>query len=160
MKALAAALAAVGLGGCAGLGATNPLSPPVSRLTVSSSAFAAGGAIPARFTCEGQDVSPPLRWSATPAAARTVEILMRDPDAPGGNFIHWQLTGIPAATRSLQTGQVPAGARPGRNGFGTIGYRGPCPPSGPAHHYVITVTALDGVAVVGRGTLVGTYARR
>jgi Raf kinase inhibitor-like YbhB/YbcL family protein len=160
MKFVAAVLAAVGLGGCAGLAASNPLSPIPTRLSVSSPAFAGGGAIPATFTCQGQDVSPPLRWSGVPPATRTLEIVMRDPDAPGGNFIHWRLTGIPASTRSLRAGQVPSGAKPGRNDFGTLGYRGPCPPTGRAHHYVITVTALDGVAPVGSGTLVGTYARR
>jgi Raf kinase inhibitor-like YbhB/YbcL family protein len=160
MRIAAAVLAALALGGCAGLGAPNPISPPASRLSVSSPAFAAGHPIPAQFTCQGQDVSPPLRWSGVPPAGREIEIVMRDPDAPGGNFIHWRLTGIPASTHALSAGEIPLGARAGRNGFGTVGYRGPCPPAGPAHHYVITVTALEGAALVGRGTLVGTYARR
>jgi phosphatidylethanolamine-binding protein (PEBP) family uncharacterized protein len=85
---------------------------------------------------------------------------MRDPDAPGGNFIHWQLTGIAPSTRSLAAGRIPPGAKVGRNNFGTTGYRGPCPPTGPAHHYLITVTAKSGAALLGTGTLVGTYARR
>jgi Raf kinase inhibitor-like YbhB/YbcL family protein len=160
MRIAAAALAALALGGCAGLGAPNPLSPTSVRIKVSSPAFAAGGAIPPRFTCQGQDVSPPLRWSDVPAAAQTVDIVMRDRDAPGGNFIHWRLEGIPRSIQKLLTGQVPFGTKVGGNDFGTLGYRGPCPPAGPAHHYVITVSALEGAAVVGRGTLVGTYARR
>ena len=85
---------------------------------------------------------------------------MRDPDAPGGNFTHWRLFAIPASTRALRAGEAPLGARAGRNGFGTLGYRGPCPPAGRAHHYVITVSAIEGATVVGRGRLVGTYARR
>ncbi|HEY2651547.1 MAG TPA: YbhB/YbcL family Raf kinase inhibitor-like protein [Solirubrobacteraceae bacterium] len=160
MRIAAAGLAALALGGCGGLGAPNPISPPVSRLSVSSPAFAAGHMIPAQFTCQGQDVSPPLRWSGVPAAGREIQIVMRDPDAPGGNFIHWRLIGISASTRALRAGEIPFGARSLRNGFGTVGYRGPCPPAGRAHHYVITVSAMDGVALVGRGTLVGTYARR
>lgn len=160
MRLIAAVFAALALGGCAGLGGANPISPPVARLTVSSPAFGAGAAIPVRFTCQGQDVSPPLRWSGVPPAAHEIEIVMRDRDTPGGSFIHWQLTGIPASTRSLLAGQVPFGARARRNDFGTVGYRGPCPPRGPAHHYVVTVSAIDGAALVGRGTLVGTYALR
>jgi Raf kinase inhibitor-like YbhB/YbcL family protein len=130
------------------------------RIHVSSPAFAAGGAIPPRFTCQGQDISPPLSWSGVPRATRELELVMRDPDAPGGNFIHWQLAGIPASTRSLAAGQIPQGAKAGRNGFGTMGYRGPCPPAGPAHHYLITVSARAGTALLGAGTLVGIYARR
>jgi Raf kinase inhibitor-like YbhB/YbcL family protein len=160
MRPLAGALLIALLGGCGGLGSRNPISPPQVRISVSSPAFRAGGPIPARFTCQGQDVSPPLRLSGVPHAARELELVMRDPDAPGGNFIHWQLTGIAPTTRQLPTGQIPAGAKSGRNGFGSRGYRGPCPPAGHAHRYVITVTATAGAAVLGEGTLTGTYARR
>lgn len=151
---------AVVLGGCGGLSTTNPVSPSRVKIGVSSPAFPAGGAIPAEFTCQGRNVSPPLRFARVPRGARELDLVMRDPDAPGGNFIHWQLTEIPPSTRALGAGQSPAGAKPGRNSFGSVGYRGPCPPRGAAHHYVITLTARTGAAILGTGTLTGTYARR
>lgn len=157
--ALATALALI-LGGCGGFGASNPISPSRVRLDISTPAFPRGGAIPSEFTCQGKDISPPLRWSGVPRATRALDLVMRDPDAPGGNFTHWQLTGIPPSTRSLAAGEVPAGAKAGPNDFGTIGYRGPCPPAGRAHHYVITLTARSGAAILGVGTLTGIYARR
>ncbi|HTX33235.1 MAG TPA: YbhB/YbcL family Raf kinase inhibitor-like protein [Solirubrobacteraceae bacterium] len=155
--ALALALA---LGGCGGLGGSNPLSPSRVRIHLSSPAFSAGGPIPAQFTCQGHDVSPPLHISGVPHGARTLELVMKDPDAPGGNFIHWDLEGIPPATSKLGPGQIPAAAKVEKNDFGTLGYRGPCPPAGRAHRYVITVTAQTGADVLGVGTLTGTYARR
>jgi Raf kinase inhibitor-like YbhB/YbcL family protein len=102
---------------------------------------------------------------------------MRDPDAPGGNFIHWVIAHLTPAGGglSLTAGEVPPGAVIGRNSFGSVGYRGPCPPSGPAHHYVVTVYALgqpsglkrgfsadevSALPVLGQGTLTGLYARR
>jgi hypothetical protein len=102
---------------------------------------------------------------------------MRDPDAPGGNFIHWVIAHLQPASgsMSLSAGATPPGAVLGRNSFGSLGYRGPCPPSGPAHHYVITVYALgqpsglrkgfsaddvSALPVLGQGTLTGLYARR
>ena len=85
---------------------------------------------------------------------------MRDRDAPGGNFLHWRLSGIPASTAGLHTGLVPTGAVLGANGFGTTGYRGPCPPRGAgAHHYLITLTAERGGEAVAEGTLTGIYPR-
>jgi Raf kinase inhibitor-like YbhB/YbcL family protein len=153
MRCLGLAIAAAFLlGGCGG--------ENTARIRLSSPAFRSGGPIPVRFTCQGRDVSPPLRLFKVPRGSRELELVMRDPDAPGGNFIHWQLTGIPPTTRTLATGQVPAGAEPGRNSFGTTGYRGPCPPAGRAHHYVITVTAKTGGTILGQGRLTGTYARR
>jgi Raf kinase inhibitor-like YbhB/YbcL family protein len=153
--------AAATLAGCgAGLTAPNPLSTPPRLIEVESPAFAPGGAIPSQFTCQGQDISPPLRWSGVPHTTRELDLVMRDPDAPGGNFIHWQLTDIPPTTRALAAGQTPAGARPARNSFGSVGYRGPCPPPGRAHHYVITLNARSGAALLATGSLTGTYARR
>jgi Raf kinase inhibitor-like YbhB/YbcL family protein len=118
-----------------------------------------------------------LHTAGLPAAAKEVVVVMRDPDAPGGNFIHWGIAHLMPAdgSLSLSTGSTPAGAVFGRNSFGSLGYRGPCPPSGSAHHYVITVYALaqpsglkpgfsgDDVStlpVLGQGTLTGLYARR
>jgi Raf kinase inhibitor-like YbhB/YbcL family protein len=135
----------------------------LERIELSSTAFTAGGPIPRHYTCDGADVSLPLRWSGVPPDARELTLVMRDPDAPGGNFTHWSLTGIPPSVAGLPAGSVPAGAVQGRNSFGTIGYRGPCPPRGDKpHHYAITVTALAGAGrqKLGSGTLVGTYARR
>ena len=161
MRAAAIATGAgLALAGCGTFSAHNPISPSRARIDLSSSAFAAGAPIPPRFTCQGQDVSPPLEWSGVPGGTRRLDLVMRDPDAPGGNFVHWQLTGLRPSTRALGAGETPPGAAIGRNGFGTIGYRGPCPPPGPAHHYVITLTARAGAAVLGTGTLTGTYARR
>lgn len=154
---LAAALVAAALLAACGGGSS---SPPRVRIDVTSPAFVAGGAIPRQYTCDGQDVSPPLSWSGVPHGARELDLVMRDRDAPGGSFLHWQITGIPRSARGLSAGHTPPGAKAGRNDFGKIGYGGPCPPAGRPHHYVITVTARTGAAVLGAGTLVGIYARR
>jgi len=143
-------------------------------LTLSSPAFAAGGPIPRRYTCDGGDVSLPLRWSGVPQGTQELVVVMRDSDAAGGAFLHWALAGIPPMTGALAAGSVPAGATAGRNSFGTVGYRGPCPPPGGAHHYLITLSALaarsglmSGFSAgqlqsrpVASGTLTGIYARR
>lgn len=118
-------------------------------MTLSSSAFHAGSAIPKRHTCDGGDFSPPLSWSGVPAGTRSFAVVVDDPDARG--FTHWLLFNIPASTASLaegiKPGALPAGAAEGSNDFGSIGYRGPCPPSG-THRYSHRVYALD-VASVG-----------
>jgi Raf kinase inhibitor-like YbhB/YbcL family protein len=118
-------------------------------MTLSSSAFHAGTAIPKRHTCDGVDLSPPLSWSGVPAGTRSFALVVDDPDARG--FTHWVLFNIPASTASLaegiKPGTLPAGAAEGPNDFGSIGYRGPCPPSG-THRYSHRVYALD-VASVG-----------
>jgi Raf kinase inhibitor-like YbhB/YbcL family protein len=132
------------------------------------------GPIPRRYTCDGADISLPLRFSGVPRATRELVLIMRDPDAPSGNFVHWALAGIPPRTTALQAGGVPGQIIPGRNSLGSLGYRGPCPPHGShAHHYVITLNALSGrsslrpgftadqlqTAAIGVATLVGTYRR-
>jgi len=148
---------------------------PASTMTVTSAAFASGAAIPGRYTCKGDNLSPPLRWSAPPAGTSEQALVVDDPDAPGGTFVHWVLAGIPARQTELAENAVPSGARQARNSAGGSGYTGPCPPSGPAHHYRFTVYALGrspGVeegadpqraiaavqaAATAQGQLVGTF---
>ncbi len=151
-------LAALGLLAAA-CGSDQPQAP--QTMTVRSSAFAPGGRIPSLYTCDGRDVSPPLKWSGVPDGTTQLTLTMIDHDAPGGDFIHWQLSGVSPGASGLGAGQPPAVGVAGTNSFGTTGYRGPCPPKGqPPHHYVITVTALGDGRALGSGTLTATYARR
>lgn len=118
-----------------------------ARLELTSSSFR-GGKIPRKFTCDGEETSPALAWSAPPADTRSFALFVTDPDAPGGNFVHWILYDVPAEKRALpeglsKEGQLLDGSRQGRNDFDEIGYRGPCPPGRKVHHYVFTVYALD-----------------
>ena len=115
--------------------------PP--RLVVTSSAFKPNGAIPTEYTCNGSEISPPLSWSAVPNDTRTIAILVDDPDAPGGTFTHWLVTGIPATSTGVLAGAaLPDGAMAAKNDKGNMGYAGPCPPSG-RHRYRFMVFALD-----------------
>lgn len=111
-------------------------------LTISSEAFAGGGEVPVRYTCDGEDVSPPLAWSGAPAGTAAFAIVVDDPDAPGGVFTHWMLADLPPRTTHLALGGT-AGLV-GRNDFGRVDYGGPCPPGrhGP-HRYRFTVHALE-----------------
>jgi Raf kinase inhibitor-like YbhB/YbcL family protein len=123
-------------------------SAKVGTLDVSSPAFVPEGMIPAKYTCEGGNVSPPLVWSTVPAGTRTVALICDDPDAPGGSWVHWVLFDLPASVSSLAekveaTGNLPNDVRQGANDFGKLGYGGPCPPPGKAHHYFFKVYALD-----------------
>ena len=108
------------------------------RLT--STAFANGATIPERYTCHGDNLSPPLRWTAPPTATRSLALELHDPDAPlPGGFTHWLGWGIKASARGLRVGQ--AAPVEGANGAGEPAYTGPCPPSG-VHRYVFTLYAL------------------
>ena len=121
-----------------------------------SPAFHAGESIPARYTCGGRDVSPPLRWSHVPQSAHTLALRVDDPDAPGGTFTHWTLWNLPAS----KTG-IFANAKwlfVGTNSFGRIGYSGPCPPAGPAHHYIFHLYALDRRLTLRPGATAGQFA--
>lgn len=108
-----------------------------------SPAIESGGKVPAEFTCDGEDVAPPLEWSGVPGDTAELVIHLRDPDAPGGIFTHWIVYGIDPAVTNLGQGSVPEGAREGATDFGRTGYGGPCPPAGPAHRYVFTLLAVS-----------------
>ncbi len=153
-------------------------------LTITSSAFAANGAIPARFTCEGEDVSPPLAWSGVPAGARSLALIVDDPDAPDPRnprttWVHWVAYDIPASATGIPENAgkegIP-GAKTGLNDWKRPGWGGPCPPIG-RHRYFFKLFALDttlgdlgrpGKAqlekamtdhVLARGELIGTYQK-
>ncbi|HEX3627456.1 MAG TPA: YbhB/YbcL family Raf kinase inhibitor-like protein [Verrucomicrobiae bacterium] len=113
-----------------------------------SAAFGDGQAIPDKYTCHGQDISPPLEWSGAPPQAKSIALTVEDPDAPSGTFTHWMIFEVPATATGLsenvaKTATLPDGARQGKNSFGNVGYNGPCPPSGKAHHYIFRIYALD-----------------
>ena len=112
-----------------------------------STAFAEGQSIPAKFTCEGKNISPPLKWSGTPAGAKSFALIADDPDAPAGTWVHWVLFDLPAGTtelpEDLSKSQHVAGATQGLNDFKHLGYGGPCPPPGKPHRYFFKLYALD-----------------
>src|SRR5436190_10237168 len=118
-----------------------------ARMEIKSQAFPQGGPIPARYTCDGQDVSPPLSWSGAVAGTKGFALISDDPDAPGGTWVHWVLWNLPADARALEENVprkdiLPNGARQGTTDFGRIGYGGPCPPAG-THRYYFRLCALD-----------------
>jgi Raf kinase inhibitor-like YbhB/YbcL family protein len=149
-RAAAVLTALVALAGCGGSGgtATHPTVPrPTVRssITVTSPAFAEGAPIPARYTCRGAGGSPALAWSGVPAGARSLVLLVHDPDAPGGDYVHWLVTGLDPGTTGVPAG----GAPPGRtlaNSAGRTAWSPPCPPSG-THRYRFEVFALDDTPV-------------
>jgi len=154
-----------------------------AALQVTSSAFSDGQPIPTKYTCDGENVSPPLKWTGVPAAAKSVALICDDPDAPAGTWVHWVAYGLPASATGLPEGVAPesalvGGGKQGTNDFKRIGYGGPGPPGGKAHHYHFKLYALDAEVdlpstatktilekamaghVVATGELVGTYQRR
>lgn len=115
-------------------------------MKITSTAFADEGMIPRRFTCDGEDVSPPLGWQGLPDGAKSLALIADDPDAPRKTWVHWVLYNLPAARGDLPEGVPPertlaGGGRQGTNDFGRIGYGGPCPPSG-THRYFFKLYAL------------------
>ncbi len=153
------------------------------KMTVklTSTAFQDGGMIPAQYTCEGQNISPPLAWGEVPAETKTLALVADDPDAPRGTWVHWVLFNLPATERGLAeatpaTETLASGAKQGKNDFGNAGYGGPCPPAG-THRYYFKLYALDAALdlpsgaskeqlskamrghVVAEGELMGRYQR-
>lgn len=117
-------------------------------LHLSSPSLQPGVSIAPLHSCDARNLSPALRWHYGPYGTRSFALVLRDPDAPGGTFIHWVLYNLPASTRSLPEGlsttpQLPGGALQGTNDFGRTGYAGPCPPHGQSHRYIFTLYALD-----------------
>lgn len=151
-------------------------------LNLTSTAFQHNTVIPARYTGDGLDESPPLHWSAPPEGTESFALICHDPDAPAGDWSHWVLFNIPADTRDLSANQ-PASptldhqAIQGKNDFGRVGYGGPAPPRGKMHHYHFQLYALDKKLelassttknqlehamkghILDCGELVGTYSR-
>ena len=116
-------------------------------MELTSSAFAAGGMIPKKYTCDGQDASPPLRWTDVPGGAKSLALIADDPDAPRGTWVHWVAWNIPASSGALdedvpKRDSIPNGMHQGTTDFKKIGYGGPCPPSG-IHRYFFKLYALD-----------------
>ena len=125
-----------------------PMEEVRMELQISSSAFEEGGRIPAKYSCQGEDVLPPLRWDEPPGGTQSFVLIMDDPDAPSNIFTHWVLFNIPSATRQLpeaipSTTQLSDGSSQGKNDFGEVGYGGPCPPPGRPHQYRFTLYGLD-----------------
>jgi Raf kinase inhibitor-like YbhB/YbcL family protein len=163
---------------------TTPTEAAVTKqLTITSDAFSSGQSIPAKYSCIGRNISPPLAWSEPPAGTQSFALIMDDPDAPVGTWVHWVLYNIPLAKRGLQedlpiTGKNmdPNAIYVGKNSSGNIGYDGPCPPGG-THRYIFKLYALDttinllpGVSkeqvlkemdghILAQGELVGTFSK-
>ncbi len=115
---------------------------------ISTTAFSPGEMIPKKFTCDGPDLSPHLSWKDAPAATQTFALIVDDPDAPIGTWVHWVLYDLPNNKKELPEGvkkeeQLDSGAVQGRNDFRKIGYNGPCPPPGKPHRYYFKLYALD-----------------
>lgn len=125
-------------------------------IKVSSEAFEEGGMIPAKYTCDEDDISPPLAWDSVPEGTKTLALICDDPDAPMGTWVHWVLFNLPVDISELP-GNVPpereleSGAKQGTNDFGRIGYGGPCPPGG-THRYYFKLYALDAVLDLEAGS--------
>jgi len=152
------------------------------QIKVTSSAFVDGGLIPAKYTCDGTNVSPPVSWTNIPTAAKTIALICDDPDARARVWVHWVLFNLPASITELAENVPPdknlgTGAKQGTNDFGKIGYGGPCPPSG-THRYYFKLYALDtelelpaGATkpqlleamkghILAEGQLIGKYSRK
>jgi Raf kinase inhibitor-like YbhB/YbcL family protein len=153
------------------------------EIKIYSNAFKEGEPIPAKYTCQGANVSPELHWSNVPKDVKSFALIVDDPDAPGGDFVHWVIYNIPGSTNELHEDITPSRNIPdevmlGTNSFGKIGYGGPCPPPGKPHRYYFRIYALDTILhqmesgatkqqllkamekhIIGEGFLMGKYQR-
>lgn len=122
----------------------------VPLMNLISPAFSHNSSMPAKYTCDGENISPALEFGEVSEETRSLVLIMDDPDAPGGSWLHWTLWNISPATLMIEDGAVPEGAVEGTTSFGKTGYGGPCPPSG-EHRYVFHAYALDGELSLGAG---------
>jgi Raf kinase inhibitor-like YbhB/YbcL family protein len=184
-------VAVIVLSACAATG-TTPMGAPAAAaptpvnnggttMQVTSPAFKEGETIPKQYTCDGANISPALAWTGVPATAKTLALIVEDPDAPSGTWIHWVLFNISTSETGLAENiladkTLPKGALSGTSSFKKLGYGGPCPPSG-THRYYFKLYAIDGALslannataqdveaamaghVVGQGQLMGRYKR-
>ena len=135
----------------------------IVSLPLTSPAFANGEMIPAKYTRDGDDISPPLQWGRPPEGTKTFALVVDDPDASGGIWIHWLVFNLPGESRGLSEGLIPPNGLPpgavhGQNSWGDTEYAGPNPPSG-THHYYIRVYALDAVLGLEPGVESGELVR-
>src|SRR5512143_1223548 len=133
MKRILLLLFALGLGACSAPGQSSHLQEGPMTLNISSTAFAAGQPIPSQCSCKGKGMSPPLAWGGIPTGATSVALIMDDPDAPMGTFVHWVIFNMPPSGTGLAEAlptspQLPDGSTQGVNSAGRTGYTGPCPP--------------------------------
>ena len=147
-----------------------------AKMKITSSAFQEGAIIPSKFTCDGADTSPPLQIADVPSGAKSLALIVDDPDAPSGLFTHWMVWNISPQTNIIGEGSTPQGVQ-GTNDFGKSGYGGPCPPSG-MHRYYFKIFALDKTLdlppgakrkeldkamnghVIAQGQLMGRYSKK
>ena len=151
-------------------------------MSVTSSAFKEGQMIPAKYTCDGQNISPPLKWESAPQGTKSFALISDDPDAPVGTWVHWVMWNIPADANELAENirpvkELPNGSKQGISSFRQYGYGGPCPPSG-THRYYFKIYALDTMLelsgnttkqnlleamkghILAEGSLMGKYQRK
>ncbi|UJS17345.1 MAG: YbhB/YbcL family Raf kinase inhibitor-like protein [Candidatus Jettenia sp.] len=152
------------------------------KIEIKSPAFEEGGMIPQKYTCDGEDISPPLSWNSVPNGTKSLALICDDPDAPMGTWVHWVLFNLPANIQGLPENRphqktFENGAKQGITDFKKIGYGGPCPPSG-THRYYFKLYALDteinldaGITkqqllkameghIIAEGQLMGKYKRQ
>jgi Raf kinase inhibitor-like YbhB/YbcL family protein len=154
----------------------------MEKISISAEGFKDGTTIPDIYTCKGKDISPSISWNGIPAGTKSIALIMDDPDAPGGTFVHWILYNVPAQTQKLLEGMthdktLADGSMQGMTDFGRTGYGGPCPPPGKPHRYFFKIYALDSMInlppgaskkqlenamaghILAKGEIVGIYKR-
>jgi Raf kinase inhibitor-like YbhB/YbcL family protein len=127
----------------------------MATLKISSSAFAHNGSIPSKYTCDGADVSPPLAIESVPPEVKSLVLIVDDPDAPVGTWVHWVVWNISPATKEIKENSVPPGASQGMTDFRKQKYGGPCPPSG-THRYFFKLYALDSLLTLSSNSTKAT----